>query len=139
MLEKAQGMAVDEAFLDLEDAVAVDAKDAARRNVVAAARDGDWSGKTLAVRVNDWTTPWTHRDVVDIVTGAGDRIDTIVLPKADSPHHVAATDLLLTQVETAAGLPAKATEVKASTRVIGIAIHHYAMCMSRWLIRYRGF
>jgi citrate lyase subunit beta/citryl-CoA lyase len=105
MLEKAQGLPVDEAFLDLEDAVAPDAKDAARRNVVAAARDGDWSGKTLAVRVNDWTTPWTHRDIIDIVTGAGDRIDTIVLPKADSPAHVSATDLLLTQLETANGLP----------------------------------
>jgi citrate lyase subunit beta/citryl-CoA lyase len=105
MLEKAQGLLVDEAFLDLEDAVAPDAKDASRRNVVAAARDGDWSGKTLAVRVNDWTTPWTHRDIIDIVTGAGDRIDTIVLPKADSPAHVSATDLLLTQLETANGLP----------------------------------
>jgi citrate lyase subunit beta/citryl-CoA lyase len=105
MLEKAQGLSVDEAFLDLEDAVAPDAKDAARRNVVAAACNGDWSGKTLAVRVNDWTTPWTHRDVIDIVTGAGDRIDTIVLPKAESPHHVSATDLLLRQLEAATGLP----------------------------------
>ena len=105
MLEKASGLAVDEVFLDLEDAVAADAKDAARRNVVAAARDGDWSGKTLAVRVNDWTTPWTHRDLIDIVTGAGNCIETIVLPKADTPDHVSATDLLLTQLETAADLP----------------------------------
>ena len=104
MLEKAQRLAVDEAFLDLEDAVAPDAKDDARRNVISAARDGDWAGKTLAVRVNDWTTPWTHRDVIDVVTGAGERIDTLVLPKADSPHQVAALDLLLTQLEQTLGL-----------------------------------
>jgi len=104
MLEKAQGLDADEVFLDLEDAVAADAKDEARLNVVAALRDGEWRGKTVAVRVNDWTTPWTHRDVIDVVTGAGARLDTVVLPKADTAHHVAALDLLLAQVETAAGL-----------------------------------
>ena len=104
MLEKAQGLSVDEAFLDLEDAVAPDAKDDARRNVIAAARDGDWTATTLAVRVNDWSTRWTHRDVIDVVTGAGDRLDAIVLPKAETPHHVAALDLLLGQLEDALGL-----------------------------------
>jgi citrate lyase subunit beta/citryl-CoA lyase len=104
MLAKAQGLDADEIFLDLEDAVAVDAKDDARRNVVAALRDGVWTGKTMAVRVNDWSTVWTHRDVVDVVTSAGDRLDCVLLPKADSAHHVAALDLLLTQVEKAVGL-----------------------------------
>ena len=100
MLEKAQGLDVDEAFIDLEDAVAPDAKEAARANAVTAAREGDWSGKTLGVRVNDWSTPWTHRDVIDVVTAAGAQVDTIVLPKVESAHHVAALDLLLTQLET---------------------------------------
>ena len=104
MLEKAQGLDADEVFLDLEDAVAADAKDEARRNIIAALDEGDWSGKTVAVRVNDWTTSWTHRDVIDVVSGAGARMDTVILPKADTPHHVAALDLLLTQVETTAGL-----------------------------------
>src|SRR4051794_41101597 len=104
MLEKAQGLDADEIFLDLEDAVASDAKDSARINVVKALRDRDWSGKTVAVRVNDWTTPWTHRDVIDVLTNAGARLDTVILPKADTAHHVAALDLLLTQVETTAGL-----------------------------------
>ena len=104
MLEKAQGLAVDEVFFDLEDAVAADAKESARDNVVAAAREGDWSGKLVGLRVNDWTTRWTHRDVIDVVGAAGDRIDSVVLPKAESAHHVTALDLLLTQVERAAGL-----------------------------------
>jgi citrate lyase subunit beta/citryl-CoA lyase len=104
MLDKAQGLDADEVFLDLEDAVAPDVKDAARANVVAALRNGDWRAKTVAVRVNDWTTRWTYRDVVDVVTEAGERLDCLVLPKAESAHHVAALDLLLTQVESATGL-----------------------------------
>ncbi len=58
----------------------------------------------MAVRVNDWTTPWTFRDVLDVVISAGARVDCVLLPKAESAHHVAALDLLLTQVEKAAGL-----------------------------------
>ena len=104
MLDKAQGLAADEVFLDLEDAVAPDAKDYARRNVVAALRTGDWSGKTVAVRVNDWTTAWTHRDVIDVVGAVGDRVDCVVLPKAESAEQVVALDLLLSQVERSHGL-----------------------------------
>jgi citrate lyase subunit beta / citryl-CoA lyase len=104
MLEKAQGLDVDEAFLDLEDAVAPDAKDDARRLVVAALNDGDWGERTMAVRVNDWTTPWTAVDVMTVVGEAGARVDCLVLPKAESAHHVAALDLLVTQVERSAGL-----------------------------------
>jgi citrate lyase subunit beta/citryl-CoA lyase len=104
MLEKSQSLNADEVFLDLEDAVAVDAKDEARANVIAALRDGDWGNKTVAVRVNDWSTQWTHRDVVDVVSQAGSRLDCIILPKAESAHHVAAVDLLLTQLETSCGL-----------------------------------
>jgi citrate lyase subunit beta/citryl-CoA lyase len=104
MVEKAQGLPVDEVFLDLEDAVAPDAKDSARRVVIDALRTGDWSGKTVAVRVNDWTTTWTHRDVVDIVGAAGDRVDVLVLPKVESARDVGALDLLLGQVERTSGL-----------------------------------
>jgi len=104
MLEKAQGLDVDEVFFDLEDAVAPDAKESARANVVSAAREGSWTGKTVGVRVNDWTTQWTHRDVVDVVSAAGAHIDVVVLPKAESAAHVSALDLLLSQVEAAAGL-----------------------------------
>ena len=49
MLAKAQGLPADEVFLDLEDAVAADAKVAARRNVVAALTDGDWAGHDVFV------------------------------------------------------------------------------------------
>jgi citrate lyase subunit beta / citryl-CoA lyase len=106
MLEKAQSLPVDEVFLDLEDAVAPAAKAEARDHVVAALRDGDWSGKTVAVRVNDWSTEWTHADVAGVLAAAGDRVDCVILPKAESAAHVAALDLLLGQLERANGLPA---------------------------------
>ena len=105
MLDKAQGLPADEVFLDLEDAVAPDAKAGARRNVVAALTTGDWGGRTRAVRVNDLTTAWTYRDVLEVVEGAGADLDTLVLPKVSTPAHVAWLDLTLGQLERALGLP----------------------------------
>ncbi len=69
-IEKAQGLAADEVFLDLEDAVSPLAKADARRHVVTGLVEGDWSGKVLAVRVNDVSTQWAYRGVVEV--GRGD-------------------------------------------------------------------
>ena len=71
MLDKAQGLPADQVFLDLEDAVAPDAKESARKNVVDALANGDWGDRTRVVRVNDLTTQWTYRDVLEVVEGAG--------------------------------------------------------------------
>jgi citrate lyase subunit beta / citryl-CoA lyase len=105
MLGKAQGLPADQVFLDLEDAVAPIAKEGARDNVVAALNEGDWGGKTRVVRVNDWTTHWTYRDVIAIVEGAGTNLDCVMLPKVQAPEQVVALDLLLTQIEKTNGLP----------------------------------
>src|SRR2546430_16735147 len=82
-IEKARGLPADEVFLDLEDAVAPVAKAQARANAAAAVA-GDWGGRVLAVRVNDASTPWAHRDGTDVVSAAG-RLDVIVLPHVASP------------------------------------------------------
>ncbi|GAA3105761.1 CoA ester lyase [Streptosporangium carneum] len=103
-LEKAQGLPADEVFLDLEDSVAPLAKEGARKNVVAALREGDWSGKTRVVRVNDLSTQWTYRDVIEVVEGAGEFLDCLMLPKVEDPTQVAWLDTLLTQIERANGL-----------------------------------
>lgn len=105
MIEKAKGLPADEVFLDLEDAVAPDAKARARTEVAAALAESGWAGQLRGVRVNDWTTPWTHRDVIDVVSAAGAHLDVIVLPKVADASHVVALDLLLTQVERSHGLP----------------------------------
>jgi len=105
-LEKAQGINADMVFLDLEDSVAPLEKEAARGKVVKAIREGDWGEKVVCVRINAWDTDWTVYDVLEVVGGAGERLDEVMLPKAQSAAEVVALDLLLTQVEKKAGLPA---------------------------------
>ena len=105
MTDKARGLPVDEVFLDLEDAVAGPAKEEARQNVVTALNGGDFAAPTVVVRVNAWDTEYTVRDVTEIVGRAGARVDALLLPKARSAAEVMALDLVLTQVEKAAGLP----------------------------------
>ncbi|ORA54746.1 citrate lyase subunit beta/citryl-CoA lyase [Mycobacterium sp. BK558] len=105
MIEKAKTLPADEVFLDLEDAVAADAKAQAREQVAAALAAPGWAGQLRGVRVNDWTTPWTHTDVIDVIGRAGASVDIVVLPKVTDVSHVHALDLLLGQVEAAHGLP----------------------------------
>ncbi|HET7172901.1 MAG TPA: CoA ester lyase [Nocardioidaceae bacterium] len=112
-LEKAKGLAADQVFLDLEDSVAPGAKEAARGNVVAALTEGGWGDKVRVVRVNDWTTQWTYRDVTQVVEGAGAALDCLMLPKVQTADQVVALDLLLTQVEKAVGLPVGRIGVEA--------------------------
>jgi len=105
-IAKSRSQPVDAIFLDLEDAVAPAAKAEARARVIAALNSGEgWAARLVTVRVNDWTTPWTYLDVVDVVSQAGDKIDALVLPKCAGPDQVKALDYLLTQVEATAGLP----------------------------------
>src|SRR6516165_3687481 len=103
-LEKAQGLPADQVFLDLEDACAPLVKESARHAIVDALNNGDWGGKTRVVRVNDWTTQWTYRDVIEVVEGAGPSLDCIMLPKVADAGQVRALDLLLTQIEKTMGL-----------------------------------
>jgi citrate lyase subunit beta / citryl-CoA lyase len=102
-LDKARGLAADEVFLDLEDAVAPAAKEAARRGVIAALNAGGWGGKLVAVRVNDAATRWAYRDVTEVVAAAGRGLDAIILPKVTDPGHVVWLDLMLGQIEQDTG------------------------------------
>jgi len=128
MIEKAKGLPADEVFLDLEDAVAPDAKARARTSVAAALAGPGWGGQLRGVRVNDWTTPWTYTDVIDVVSAAGARLDVIVLPKVSAASHVHALDLLLSQLERTHGLPvgrigidAQIEDAKGLTNIDAIA------------------
>ena len=104
MLEKAKGLPADQIFMDIEDAVAPLAKPDARKNIVAALNEGGYEGKVRTVRVNDWTTPWTYTDVIEVVSGAGANLDCIMLPKVQTPEQVQALDMLVTQIEKSEGL-----------------------------------
>ena len=104
MFEKAAKSDADYIFLDCEDAVVPDDKEQARKNVIEALNDIDWSGKTISVRINGLDTHYMYRDVVDIIEQAGKNLDTILIPKVGTAQDVYAVDMLVTQVEDAMGL-----------------------------------
>jgi len=86
-LEKAKTIPCDALILDLEDAVAPDAKPAARDAACAAARSGDYGHRELTIRVNGDDTEW-HRDDLAAACAAGP--DAIVVPKVNSADAVLA-------------------------------------------------
>jgi len=104
MLTKAAGLAVDHVFLDLEDAVAPNAKADARGKIVTALNELEWQPRTLCVRINDVQTPWCHDDIIEVVTGAGEKLDTVMLTKAKRAEDVMFVHLMLDQLEKKLGL-----------------------------------
>ena len=103
MFEKAAASDVDVIFLDLEDAVAPDEKEQARKNIIEALNDIDWGRKTMSVRINGLDTHYMYRDVVDVVEQAGKHLDLIMIPKVGTASDVYAVDMLITQIEDAMG------------------------------------
>ncbi len=101
--EKAAKGAADIIFLDLEDDVAPDEKEKARKHIIAALNDLDWRGKTLSLRINGLDTHYMYRDVVEVVEQAGQHLHLIMIPKVGTAADVYALDMLVTQIETAKG------------------------------------
>ena len=99
MCEKAARAGADLVFLDLEDACAPQAKESARSTAVSALTELDWGTTVRAVRVNGLETEWCYGDVVELVTGARDSLDVIIVPKVRSARDVWWVDVLLTQLE----------------------------------------
>jgi citrate lyase subunit beta / citryl-CoA lyase len=104
MCEKAPSSGADLVFLDLEDACAPLVKESARAIAVAALTGQDWGRTVRAVRVNGIDTPWCHGDVIEIVTGARDAVDVLIVPKARRARDVWWFDVLLSQLETKLGM-----------------------------------
>ena len=100
LFEKSAKSKADIIFLDLEDAVAPDEKEQARRNVIAALNDIDWGEKTMMLRINGLDTYYMYRDVVDVVERCP-RLDMILIPKVGVASDVYALDMLVTQIEAA--------------------------------------
>ena len=84
-LEKAKSIPCDGLILDLEDAVAPDAKPAAREAACAAAASGDYGRRTLTIRVNGIGTEW---HAADLVAAAGAGPDAVVVPKVNTAEQV---------------------------------------------------
>jgi malyl-CoA/(S)-citramalyl-CoA lyase len=100
LFDKAARSAADVIFLDLEDAVAPDDKEQARRHVVAALNDIDWGTRTLSVRINGLDTHYMYRDVIEVVENCP-RLDLLLIPKVGVAADVYALDMLVTQIEQA--------------------------------------
>ena len=113
MVERGPLSGADLFFLDLEDAVAPDSKAEARKNVVRAVKELDWQRRPTLYRINSLDTPYFYRDVIEVVEEAGDRLDLILVPKAERPEDLAALDTLLTSVELNAGLEKNKVKLEA--------------------------
>lgn len=98
-LDKARTLDADALILDLEDAVAPDAKAQARAQVANALREGGYGRRECIVRVNALDTPWGVEDVRAVAQAGA---DAVLLPKVESPAQLAA----LAQALDAAGAPA---------------------------------
>jgi len=98
---KAPAMAasVDVMCGNLEDAIPIESKDAARQGFIALARDHDFGDTALWVRVNALDSPWFLDDVMEIIAAVGDRLDVLMIPKVEGPWDIHYVDQLLAQLE----------------------------------------
>ncbi len=84
-LEKAKTIPADAIIFDLEDAVAPDAKDAARMAAAAAARSGEYGDRELTIRCNGLDTPWGS---ADLAAAASSGVSAVVIPKVGSTAYL---------------------------------------------------
>jgi malyl-CoA/(S)-citramalyl-CoA lyase len=75
--------------------------------VIAALRERDWSACSVSLRINGLDTHWCYRDIVDVIEQAGDRVDTVLIPKVACAGDVHLVATLLSQIEAAHQLPHK--------------------------------
>jgi malyl-CoA/(S)-citramalyl-CoA lyase len=95
---------VDVVLGNLEDAVPVDAKLAARAGFIAMAKAHDFGATGLWTRINALNSPWALDDVIEIVAAVGQKLDAIMLPKVEGPWDIHYLDQLLAQLEARNGL-----------------------------------
>ena len=127
MIQKAAESKADHVFLDLEDAVAPSQKREARKKIVEGLKSLNWGKKTRCVRINDLTTEYAFEDIIEVVEGAGEHLDTIMMTKVLTPADVLFADKLLHQLEKKLklkrriGLEALIEEVEGMQNVDAIA------------------
>lgn len=123
-LEKARTLAVDAIIFDLEDAVAVEEKLAARAGLVQTLREADYGSRTRIVRINGFDTPWGRDDVAAL---AGVAVDAVLIPKVNCPADLQAVAEAIPDVplwammETAAGM-LNAAAIAAHPRLSGLVM-----------------
>ena len=99
--EKAYNSNADCILLDLEDAISPNDKVTARKNVITALNEINWKkkNKTISVRINGLDTSYIEEDITNVIGQAGDKIDTILIPKVETKNDVYIIDSLITKTE----------------------------------------
>jgi citrate lyase subunit beta/citryl-CoA lyase len=132
-IEKARGLPADIVILDLEDAVAPDAKEEARAAAVAAVNQGGFGNREVAIRANSFDTEWGEADLAAI---AGSNADAVLVPKVSSPKDIDRYEAALASapgnmqlwamIETCASMfaleaiAAKAADTRLSLWIMGV-------------------
>lgn len=119
MVDKALGSEADAVFLDLEDAVAPSEKAGARGDVVRALREPDWGGRPAVFRMNALDTPYFYRDLVEVVEGAGEYLEAVLVPKVERPEDLYVVDTLLSGIEVATGIEPGGIRLEAQIESAG--------------------
>jgi malyl-CoA/(S)-citramalyl-CoA lyase len=89
---------------NLEDAVPVDRKEAAREGLLRVGKEMELGDTALWTRVNDLASPWVLDDITQLVSEIGDKLSVIMVPKVEGPWDIHYVDRLLAQLEAKAGL-----------------------------------
>jgi malyl-CoA/(S)-citramalyl-CoA lyase len=89
---------------NLEDAVPLEKKEAAREGLIRVGREMDLGETALWTRVNELASPYVLEDITRIVSEIGDRIEVMMIPKVEGPWDIHYFDRLLAQLEARAGL-----------------------------------
>jgi malyl-CoA/(S)-citramalyl-CoA lyase len=89
---------------NLEDAIPLDAKEAARAGFISAVQNSDLGDTGLWVRVNCLNSPWILDDLADIVAGVGNRLDAVMIPKVEGPWDIHFVDQYLALLEARHGI-----------------------------------
>ncbi|MCB1858043.1 MAG: CoA ester lyase [Gammaproteobacteria bacterium] len=90
---------VDVLLGNLEDAIPVEAKEAARAGFIEVAKAVDFGDTGLWTRVNALNSPWGLDDLISIVAEVGDKLDVVMIPKVEGPWDIHYVDQLLAQLE----------------------------------------
>ena len=138
MLSKSSSLEVDEVVADLEDSVAVDAKESARDLVAAFLERAESLAPAVAVRINALAGQWGERDVLELVRRAGPQIGSLIVPKVTCAADLVAVERLLDTlggraenvalqalIENAAALE-RVSEIAAASRRLEAVILGYA-------------
>ncbi|GAB2929365.1 CoA ester lyase [Rhodococcus aerolatus] len=106
MVAKAPDIAktVDVLLGNLEDAVKIENKEAARAGLVTVGKEADLAQAQLWTRVNSLESPWVLDDLTTLVTEIGERLDVIMVPKVEGAQDIHYVDRLVAQLEAKAGI-----------------------------------